>query len=234
MAIQHTANATPARKPYAGRAFLIGLAIGSMIAVTIAKITPALAQTTTIDQAALMNPKSGLEDLSIGKEDAPVTIIEYASMTCGHCGTFHNDVFPGLKEKYVETGKVRFIFREFPLDNLAAAASMLARCTADNDKAMTLTSVLFQKQREWVSRDPLPKLQEIAKQAGFTEAKFNACLQDNALLQKIAKQRDIASKEFGVNATPSFFINGKPLKGRTDQLATFEKAIDPLLKGNGS
>ena len=107
-----------------------------------------------------------LPDLVLGKADAPVTIVEYASMTCGHCANFHNKVFPALKEKYIDTGKVRLIIREFPLDDLAAAASMLARC-AGGDKAFPLISVLFAKQDEWALRKatPLPEALQ-ARQAG--------------------------------------------------------------------
>ncbi|MEO0672912.1 MAG: thioredoxin domain-containing protein, partial [Pseudomonadota bacterium] len=140
---------------------------------------------------------------------------------------------PEFKKKYIDTGKVRFIMREFPLDNLAAAAAMLARCTGDNDKSVALANVLFKKRSDWVVRgNPVPRLFEIAKQAGFTETSFNACLQDQALLDKIARGRDKASKDFNVNATPTFFINGKRLTGRTDQLSTFDEALAPLLKSS--
>lgn len=175
--------------------------------------------------------KGELEELALGPADAKVTIVEYASMTCGHCANFHNKVFPQLKEKYIDTGKIRFILREFPLDNLAAAASMLARCTTDADTAYKLTSVLFQKQRDWVvPGNPVPKLFDIAKQAGFTEESFNACLTNQDLLNKIAAVRERASKEFGVDSTPTFFVNGARLNGRSDDLETFDKALEPLLK----
>ena len=126
---------------------------------------------------------NGLPVLSAGPDDAKVTIVEYASMTCPHCSRFHNDVYPKLKEKYVDTGKVRFVFREFPLDKLALAASMLARCAGDG-KAMPMVSVLFSKIDDWafVRGNPVPALLEIAKQAGFTEESFNKCLQDQALI----------------------------------------------------
>lgn len=111
----------------------------------------------------LMKPV-GLPDLALGPVDAKVTVVEYASMTCGHCAHFTKDVWPEFKKKYVDTGKVRYIFREFPLDNLAAAASMLARC-AGNDKAFPLIEVMFEKQQEWAfgEGNPVPRLFEIAK-----------------------------------------------------------------------
>jgi protein-disulfide isomerase len=177
----------------------------------------------------LMKPDA-LGDLVLGKADAPCTIVEYASMTCGHCGTFHNKVFPTLKEKYIATGKVRFIMREFPLDTLAAAASMLARC-AGGEKTVPMIDVLFSKQEDWafVRSNAVPELFKIAKQAGFTQESFDKCLTDQALLDKISQGRERASKQFGVDSTPTFFVNGKKLKdGPT--LEAFEKAIAEATK----
>jgi protein-disulfide isomerase len=177
----------------------------------------------------LMKPGE-LPELSLGNADAKVTIVEYASMTCGHCANFHNRVFPELKKKYVDTGKVRFIIREFPLDNLAAAGSMLARC-AGGEKTYAMIDVLFQKQDDWVVRsNPVPRLFEIAKQAGFTQEGFDKCLTDDKLLSQIEAVRTRASQKFGVNSTPTFFINGKRLEGGAT-IAEFDKALEPLLKG---
>ncbi len=171
----------------------------------------------------------GLKDLALGPDDAKVTVVEYASLTCGHCGRFHKSVFPKIKEKYIDTGKIRFIIREFPLDNLAAAASMLARC-AGEDKAYPLMDTLFNKQQDWayVQGNPVPALFELSKQAGFTKDRFDTCLRDQDLLNKITNQRKRAAEVFGVNATPTFFINGKRLSGGIG-LKQFEAAIDPLL-----
>jgi protein-disulfide isomerase len=153
-------------------------------------------------------------------------------MTCGHCATFHNKVFPGLKEKYIDTGKVRFIFREFPLDNLAAAASMLARCSGGGDKSYAMAGALFAKQEAWafVRGNPVPELFKMARQAGFTQESFDKCLTDQKLLDDITAARERAAKTFGVNSTPTFFINGKRLTDRSDTIDSFSKAIDPLLK----
>jgi len=166
-----------------------------------------------------------LPDLVVGDAKAPVTIVEYASMTCGHCANFHTKVFPTLKEKYVDTGKVRFIMREFPLDNLAAAASMLARCAGEG-KALPLISALFAKQDDWafVKGDPRPELLKFAKQAGFTQESFEKCLTDQKLLDDISSIRSRAADTFGVNATPTFFVNGKKLNGVG--LEDFEKAFE--------
>ena len=170
-----------------------------------------------------------LPELALGSSDAKVVIVEYASMTCGHCANFHTKVFPELKEKYIDTGKVRFILREFPLENLAAAASMLARC-AGGEKTFSLVGVLFERQAEWVIRgNPVPRLFEIAKQAGFTQESFDKCLTDQKLLEQISAVRTRANEKFGVNSTPTFFINGKRLSGGST-IGDFDQAIEPLLK----
>ena len=182
----------------------------------------------TVPMEDLLRPGE-LKELVLGPEDAKVTIVEYASMTCGHCATFHNKVFPDLKQKYIDTNKVRFILREFPLNNLAAAASMLARC-ASEEKTYPLVEALFKTQRDWAfTRDnPLPKLFDVAKQAGFTKTTFDECLKNEKLLKSITDVRERGSKVFGVNSTPTFFINGKRLKGGRS-LEEFDKVIEPLL-----
>jgi protein-disulfide isomerase len=167
-------------------------------------------------------------DVVTGSDKAPVTIIEYASMTCPHCAHFSMTTFPELKKRYIDTGKVRFIFREFPLDPLAAAGFMLARC-AGNDKFMAVVETLFAKQEDWAVKEPIPPLKEIAKQFGFTEKSFNQCLANQKLLDDIQSVRDRAAKTLGVNSTPTFFINGKKMVG--DQpIEAMAKEIDPYLK----
>ncbi len=172
-----------------------------------------------------------LPDRVMGKPDAPVTIVEYASMTCPHCAHFQETTFPELKKRYIDTGKVRYIFREFPLDNLAAAAFMLARCSADTDsgKYFALIDTLFKQQRTWAVEKPLPPLMAIAKQAGFTEQSFNACLANQKVLDGIESIRQRAIEQFKVQSTPTFFINGTSYAGAMtiDEMA---KIIDPLVK----
>lgn len=168
-----------------------------------------------------------LDDVVVGEADAPVTIVEYASLTCPHCAQFHNEVYPKLKEKYIETGEVKFIFREFPLDILAARASMLARC-AGPEKRMALTDALFETQDSWALPDEaeaMDKLLGIARQAGFSKESFEECMEDEELYQNIVKMRARAASEFGVNSTPSFFIDGKKL-GRRHQLEDFEAILE--------
>lgn len=171
-----------------------------------------------------------LEERVLGNADAPVTVIEYASMTCGHCGSFHRTVYPDLKKKYVDTNKIRFIFREFPLDDYAAAASMLARCVTP-DKFFAFIDVLFKQQESWAYVQPnqrVATLMGLAKQAGFNKQKFESCLTNQKLLDGINWIRDRGNKEFGVSSTPTFFINGKLLRGGHD-IKEFEAIIEPLL-----
>jgi protein-disulfide isomerase len=171
-----------------------------------------------------------LPDIVIGKADAPVTIVEYASMTCPHCANFSKTTFPKLKSQYIDTGKVRFVFREFPLDDLAAAAAMLARCIdpQNGEKAVAVIEVLFASQDKWAVRNPIPALQQIAKQAGMSEKTFDECLKDQKLYNNILAMRERASKEYQVQSTPTLFVNGKMQRGETS-IEELSKVIDPLL-----
>jgi protein-disulfide isomerase len=186
---------------------------------------PALAQNPSL--AELMQP-GPLGEMSLGSETAPVTIIEYASMTCPHCAQFHEKTYPELKAKYIDTGKVRFIFREFPLDQLAAAAFMLARC-GGKDRYFPMIETLFQQQRTWAVQRPLQPLMAISKQAGMSEQSFNECLKNQQVLDGIEDVRQRASQKFKVESTPTFFINGKLFRG-TLTMADIEKEIAPYLK----
>jgi protein-disulfide isomerase len=174
-----------------------------------------------------LNQPGPLGDVVLGSDKAPVTIIEYASMTCPHCAHFSETTFPELKKRYIDTGKVKFIFREFPLDRLAAAGFMLARC-AGNDKFMPIIETLFSKQSDWVVQQPIEPLKAIAKQFGFTEDSFNQCLANQKILDDIQTVRD-RGVQLGVNSTPTFFVNGKKLVGDVS-LDDLAKEIDPYLK----
>ncbi len=177
----------------------------------------------------LMKP-SDLPDVGMGPADAKVTVVEYGSMTCGHCMNFATKVFPDFKKAYIDSGKVRFVFRGFALNNLDAAAQMLARC-AGGDKTFPMIETLYAKQADWAfsQGNPVPKLFDIAKQAGFTQESFDKCLTDQKLLDQITSSRTHASDKFGVNSTPTFFINGKRLQ-EVPTVENFAKVIDPLLK----
>ncbi len=177
-----------------------------------------------------MKPEA-LPDMVMGKADAPVTIIEYASMTCPHCAHFDETTFPELKTRYIDTGKVRYIFREFPLDNLAAAAFMLARCAGKDDSSnyFAMIDTMFKQQRTWAVEKPIPPMMAIAKQAGFTEQSFDACLSNQQILDGIENVRQRAIKQFKVQSTPTFFVNGTKVTGALS-IEDMAKVIDPYLK----
>jgi protein-disulfide isomerase len=169
-----------------------------------------------------------LGDVALGAPDAKVTIIEYASLTCSHCAEFHKTVYPTLKSKYIDTGKVRFILREFPLDDLAAAGFMLARC-AGNDKYYDIVDLLFEKQTEWAFvKKPLEALFQLVKQAGFTQERAETCLKNQQIYAGVTAVMKRANEKFEVNSTPTFFINGKMQRGvpKVDEL---DKILEPLL-----
>ena len=173
--------------------------------------------------------------MALGPANAPVTITEYASMTCPHCAAFNENVFPKIKSEYIDTGKVRYVFREFPLDIKAAAGSMLARCIAKDDagKYFAVIDMLFKQQSDWVMKNTTETLTRIGKQAGLSQQAVEDCLKDQALLDKIAADQKFASEVLKVNSTPTFFINGEMVKGETsfeefdkqDQIAA-EELID--------
>ena len=204
-----------------------------MLASTVLTAVPlsfaAAAGPDQISMDALMK-KSALPDMVMGDAKAPVTIIGYASMTCPHCAHFQETTFPELKKRYIDTGKVRYIFREFPLDNLAAAAFMLARCAGelDSGKYYAMIDTMFAQQRTWAVEKPIPPLMAIAKQAGFTEKSFDECLANQKLLNGIEDVRQRGIKDYQVESTPTFFVNGTRKVGALtiDEMA---KVIDPML-----
>jgi protein-disulfide isomerase len=167
----------------------------------------------TPTETAVLDGPQALPDIVEGKADAPATIIEYASMTCSHCAAFHKDVWPALKAKYIDTGKAKFVLREFPLDRLALAGFMLARC-AGPDKRDAVVDRLFDHQADWAFGDnPLPKLKDEMTAAGLSGADFDACLKNQKLLDQVRTLRDSAASKLGVSSTPTFFVAGKRLSG---------------------
>jgi protein-disulfide isomerase len=209
----------------------IGLTVLGLWAVADSATHPLRAEPTgvTVPVDQLM-AENALPDIAMGKADAPVTIIEYASMTCSHCAAFYAETFPTLKSKYIDTGKVRFILREFPLDPLATAGFMLARCSGP-DKRNAMVDLLFAQQKNWAfTEKPIEALATLVKQTGMTQEAFEACLKDQALYEKVNDVRNRASEKFSINATPTFFINGRKQSGEImpDQL---DKLLEPMLKG---
>jgi protein-disulfide isomerase len=186
---------------------------------------PAFAQAVSAQDLAVTGP---LGDVALGPADAKVTIIEYASLTCSHCATFHKDTYPALKQRYIDTGQVRFVLREFPLDPLATAGFMLARCDGEA-KYYPITDLLFDQQKTWAFSDkPVDALQQMMRQAGFSQEKFESCLRDQKLYDAVNAVRTRASDKLGVNSTPTFFINGQRHPGNLS-IDEIEKIIKPLL-----
>ncbi len=225
---------------------------------------PAEAQ---VNVGELMAP-GALPDRFHGDPKAPVSIVEYASMTCPHCADFHINSFPALKQRYIDSGKVYYVLREFPLDDLAKAAFMLARCVAGdqmalkreptgeegdkpanpppdpktetplmpqneqqaNERYYALVDMLFRQQKVWAyAKEPAKALFDIAKQAGFTQQSFEACLSDQPLLDAIEEIKDRGAQKFNVTSTPTFFINGKVVRG-TIPASKLDETLQPYLK----
>jgi protein-disulfide isomerase len=212
------------------RAFAIALSLTGLAALAgfspLRLIAEAMAQTAS----DVAKPVS-LPDMALGPANAPVTITEYASMTCPHCAAFNENVFPKIKSEYIDSGKVRYVFREFPLDIKAAAGSMLARCIAKDDsgKYFAVIDMLFRQQNDWVVKNTTETLTRIGKQAGLSQQAVEDCLKDQALLDKIAADQKFANEVLKVNSTPTFFINGEMIRGETS-FEEFDKRIKSLLK----
>jgi len=169
----------------------------------------------------------GLEEMALGSPDAPVTMVEYASLTCPHCADFALNRLPALKEKYIDTGQLRLVYRDYPLDGYALRASMLARC-AGADKYFGLVHDYFEKQADWIQGDPLDGLKEVAKASGMGDDEIEACLANEALSKKIVAGMQSGHEALGFNSTPSFLIDGTVVSG-TLPLRTFEALIDTAL-----
>jgi len=212
------------------RAFTAALSLTGLAAL--AGLAPLRLITSASAQSAsdVAKPVS-LPDMVLGSADAKVTITEFASMTCPHCAAFNAETFPKIKSAYIDTGKVRYIFREFPLDIKAAAGSMLARCIANGDapKYFAVTDMLFRQQNDWVAKNTTETLARIGKQAGLSQQQVETCLKDQTLLDKIAADQKYASDVLKVDSTPTFFVNGERIKGEAS-FEEFQKKIDPLLK----
>ena len=187
-------------------------------------VLPAFAD---VSNEELMTP-GPLGEKAQGDPKAPVTLIEYAAVTCPHCSDVFLHQFPEIKSKYIDTGKVHFIFREFALNALDVAGFMLARCAGDN-QFFPIVDTLFEKQREWVVQKPLEPLMAIAKQAGFTQQSFEECLKNQKVEDGIKWVRDRAAEKFGVSGTPTFFVNGKKFTGNPTA-AEIGKEIEGYLK----
>ena len=170
-------------------------------------------------------------DRVLGRTDAPVTIVEYASFTCPHCAHFHADILPELKKAYIDTGKARLVYRDFPLDRYALAASVVARCAA-GDRYFGVVDLLYREQPRWSgANNPMAALTGLALLAGMSKKKLEACFRDESLQKAVLQQRLTASQKLNVTSTPTLFINGAKYGGDL----TLEQAravIDKILSGS--
>jgi protein-disulfide isomerase len=199
----------------------------SIVLTATALLALALAPTLAFADDSAKLPQASLPEMSMGDPKAPVTIIEYSSLSCPHCAEFHNAVLPKLKSDYIDKGKVLYIMREFPLNDAALAGAVVARCV-DPAAFFAFVKVLFAKQEDWAYKDDaFTPLKEFAKQAGLPEDKFNKCLDDKELQKQILAVREEGAKK-GVNATPSLFVNGTLLSGGAT-LENIEAAMKPYL-----
>jgi protein-disulfide isomerase len=212
------------------RAFTVALSLTGLAAVAGFSPLRLIAEAMAQSASDVAKPVS-LPDMALGPANAPVTVTEYASMTCPHCAAFNENVFPKIKSEYIDSGKVRYVFREFPLDIKAAAGSMLARCIAKDDsgKYFAVIDMLFKQQNDWVTKNTTETLSRIGKQAGLSQQAVEDCLKDQALLDKIAADQKFANEVLKVNSTPTFFINGEMIRGETS-FEEFDKRIKSLLK----
>ncbi len=214
-----TRRAFTAALSLTGVAALVGLTPFHLISDVLANGTA----DTVVDPVSL-------PEMALGPADAAVTITEYASITCPHCAAFNETVFPKIKAAYIDTGKIRYVFREFPLDPIAAASSVLSRCIANGDAAkyFAVTDALFRQEWSKVTR-PRETFNQIGRQAGLDEEQVGTCLKNEALFNKIVADRAYATTKLGVNSTPTFLINGDKIVGNTP-FEEFDRRIKELLK----
>lgn len=217
---------TLTRAAFLALAFLIAACSG-------ASSEGAADQTPTVgEKPAVSGETGGKAEMFLGSADAPITLIEYASVTCPACANFHENMLPKIKEKYIDTGKVKLVFREFPTppQNLSYVGSVLARCAAEKggrDAYFMVLGALFKTQRTWISENAKVELQKIAAQTGMDQAAFDACMQRQDLIDVINENVKVGNEKDGVEATPTFLIDGKTATIRSlDELdGELEKAV---------
>ena len=215
----------PRRALVVGFAFTILAVVGTRCA-----LAASTAVASDRDMAALATKPVSLPDMALGSLTAPITIVEYSSLTCPHCADFAENVFPMLRAKYIDTGKVRFVSREFPLDVKAAAASMLARCAAGGDasKFFEVTMMLFKQQQDLVEHTT-GTLTAIGAKFGMAEPEVEKCVKSDTALDKLQADQTFAYNQLKVGATPTFFINGEKVTGSMS-FEALEAKLLPLLK----
>jgi protein-disulfide isomerase len=194
---------------------------------------PSLAMTKPPEAAKLKGKVAERpDDLALGDPNAPIQVVEYASLACSHCATMDKEVLPRLKEKYIDTGKVRYIYRDFPLNPFGTAAAMAAHCRGDEHFFDTI-SVIFSLQAWWLGgasdeADAMARLATVMRETGMSKAEFDRCVQDEALFARVRDVSEKGEREFGVNSTPTFIVNGKTHVGELS-FERFEAILAPLL-----
>jgi protein-disulfide isomerase len=201
-----------------------------LAAIGLVAVPPAYAAnpapTSAAAQALLKVTK---QDRILGNPKAPVTIIEYASMSCPHCAHFQNEILPTIKKDWIDTGKAKLVLRDFPLDERAVSASVIARC-APPDRFYAFVDAFFGSQPQWVmAKDPRAELTRLAKLGGMDAAAVNACFANKAIENEVLESRLAAAKQLGVDSTPTFFVNGTQFTG-APTVAEFEKLLSSAAK----
>lgn len=220
--------------------FLGGLAVFVVVAVGLyqwlgkptVKVAqpPAVATAPTVPSGDAKTARP--DDFVIGSRSAPVTVIEYASLTCPHCAAFHKEVLPKIKKDYIDTGKVQMVYRDFPLDGVALRASMLARCTG-RERFFGFLDTLYMTQDKWRgAEDPIGALGQIAAMGGLTGEQFVACLKDEKIEKQVLEQRLEGEKAFLIDSTPTIIVNGRK-QPEAVGFEGFKKIVDPLVAAAG-
>jgi protein-disulfide isomerase len=192
--------------------FLAVLAVAVPLGLVAVGARPAAAQSSPAspDDAGLLQITP--QDRVLGEADAPITIVEYASMTCPHCAHFENEVLPELKKKWIDTGKAKLVMRPFPLDQVALRAEMLARCLPP-ERYYPMIETLFKTQEKWAVQDWRPALERIARLAGVNSKEFDTCLKNKTLEDEVVQSRLTASTQLDIKGTPTLFVDGKKFEG---------------------
>lgn len=200
---------------------ICALAAGTLLAVV--QAAPA--------GAAMVDTAEALSDKVLGNKDAPVTIQAFELLTCPHCAAFEKETLPEIKKAYIDTGKVKLVYNDFPLDGRALLASMVARC-AGNERFFGMVAVLFGTQETWATpKTPegfMAALNQIARQGGLSDDEFTACTKNEALFNGIRERQEAADKKFDINSTPTFLIGDQRIVG-SQPFAEFKKIIDSML-----
>jgi len=192
---------------------------------------PTTAATVPAPAAAPAPAAGGRVEMAMGPADAKVTVVEYMSLTCPHCAAFHRDVLPQIKTTYVDTNKIRLIFRDFPLDGVAYGAAIVARCMGEESvgRYHGFVDILFRQQDRWArAPEPLGEVKRLAQVAGMSGEAFDACLKNEKIATTILQMRQEAVDKYRIGSTPSFLVNGKLLEGG-QLFAEFQKIVNPLL-----